>query len=100
VARIPEVWNVTPLDPRPAFTLYSAAAVLVPLIVPYTLTIMKDTNSKLHAKADAGVEAKEDGDLMKLFEKWQLLNAIRSVFPACAAIIGIWAVIAKPTVLT
>jgi hypothetical protein len=77
--------------------LYSAAAILVPAIVPFTLVVMKDTNGKLHQKAKStGVEVKEDSELTTLLSKWQLLNSTRALFPGLAAVLGMWAIVARP----
>ncbi|KAF2436130.1 DUF1772-domain-containing protein [Tothia fuscella] len=96
-AKLPKVWYNTSLDPRPSFNLYSAAAVLVPAIVPFTLFIMKDTNAKLHHKANSmSTEVKDDSELTELLPKWKLLNNIRASFPGIAAILGLWAIVSRP----
>jgi hypothetical protein len=100
-AKLPAASNATSLDPRPSFNLYTAAAVLVPVIVPFTIFVIKKTNTKLFAKADyyeaqGAAETKEDKELPELFAKWQLLNLIRACFPALGAAAGAWAVISRP----
>jgi hypothetical protein len=100
-AKLPTAWYSTPLDPRPSFNLYTAAAVLIPAIVPFTLIVIKKTNSKLFAKAEfydtqSAAEKKEDEELAQLFKRWRVLNLIRACFPALGAVAGLWAVIARP----
>jgi hypothetical protein len=65
---------------------------------------MKNTNSTLHAKAASyesatAADTKEDEELVKLLSKWQVLNAIRAVLPAIAALSGLWAIITRPEFL-
>lgn len=97
VAKLPRSWFGTSLDPRPAFSLYSAAAILVPAIVPFTIIFMKETNAKLHLKADSSsVDAKRDGELFALLAKWQLLNSARALLPGIAAVLGLWGAVTRP----
>lgn len=85
------------IDNTRTFYLYSAAAILVPAIVPFTFGIMKPTNDKLHAKAEkyrlGASEAKEDQELEDLLQKWTAMNTARSLFPLVAAVVGLWAVV-------
>jgi len=77
--------------------LYTAAAILVTAIVPFTIGVMKPTNDKLFRKADvysgSSVAGKEDPEMDQLLKKWATLNAIRSLFPGVASVLGLWAVI-------
>jgi hypothetical protein len=79
------------------FYLYTAAAILVPVIVPFTIGIMKPTNDKLHAKADkyrlGASDVKEDQELEELLKRWTALNTVRSLFPLAATVVGLWAVV-------
>lgn len=96
-SQTPELSQYTILDTTAIFYLYSAAAILVPTIVPFTIGIMKPTNDKLHAKADkyrlGSSDVKEDQEMEELFRKWKMMNTIRSLFPLTAAILGLWAVV-------
>jgi hypothetical protein len=69
----------------------------VPVIVPFTIGVMKPTNDKLHAKADkyrlGASDMKEDQELEDLLKSWTALNIVRSLFPVAAAVVGIWAVV-------
>jgi len=97
VPRTPELFKHTILDSTRTFYLYSAAAILVPVIIPFTIGIMKPTNDKLHAKADkyrlGASDVKEDRELEDLLTKWTALNTVRSFFPLAAAVFGLWAVV-------
>ncbi|OCK80119.1 DUF1772-domain-containing protein [Lepidopterella palustris CBS 459.81] len=78
-----------------AFALYSASAVLVTAIVPFTLIVMKPTNDKLHAKADASEESKAETDetVDELMNKWYWLNVVRASLPGVGAVVGAMAVV-------
>ena len=101
--------QIAPKDSA-AVSLYSAAAVLVPAIIPYTLTVMKSTNAKLDGKAsslanasltDAAVEegvAKEE-TVHALFDRWSTLNFGRSLLPLIGSICAAWAVVDNYEVL-
>lgn len=94
VPRTPELFRN---NSSTTFYLYSLAAILVPVIVPYTVGIMKPTNDQLHARADkyrlVAWDVKEDKELDDLLEKWTALNITRSLSPLAAAVVGLWAVI-------
>lgn len=75
------------LDPTSPFALYTAAALAIPAIVPYTLTAMVPTNDKLHAKA-ADSNSMSDAETKRLLWKWQRMNYNRSIFVGTGAVLG------------
>lgn len=89
------------LDPSAAAYLYTAAAVLVPAIVPYTLLGMKAVNGALHAKADKlrtssfdkPSTASEDREVKELIGRWKVHNAVRAVLAGMGAVAGMVAVV-------
>jgi len=99
VPKVPELFKYTSLDKTSIFYLYTAAAILTPAIAPWTILVMKPTNNRIFGKAEAygrssdDVQAKDDPELEGLLKRWMLLNAIRSLFPATAAVLGLWAVV-------
>lgn len=70
-----------------AFYLYTFAAIAMPAIAPYTLTVMAPTNDSLHKKAKAGGEGNIDG----LLKTWVNLNWFRSLIVASGTLAGAWA---------
>ncbi|KAF2147356.1 uncharacterized protein K452DRAFT_282362 [Aplosporella prunicola CBS 121167] len=94
----------TELNPNSTFYLYSAAAILIPSIVPFTLLAMKRVNNRLHAKAAALKNAQpgddawnevgipEEDKVKTLLGKWTWFNATRSVLTGVGALCGILAV--------
>lgn len=102
--RAPENLRDT-LGPRRSCTLYTIAAMLVPAIVPYTLTLMRNVNGRLHAKADAYRSSTQDSEVRThvddrevryLIKKWQWLNAGRAVLAGTGALAGVWAIVSRP----
>ncbi|KAI4723765.1 DUF1772-domain-containing protein [Aureobasidium sp. EXF-10728] len=92
------------------FTLYTAAAILVPSIVPYTVFLMSSVNNKLHEKAsslanasltDTAVEsgAAQGETAHELLDKWATLNFGRSLLPLVGALAAGWAIVDKFEVL-
>ncbi|KAG2165974.1 DUF1772-domain-containing protein [Aureobasidium pullulans] len=92
------------------FNLYTAAALLVPSIVPYTVFLMSTVNSKLQEKAsslasasltDTAVEsgAAEGETAHELLEKWATLNLGRSLLPLIGTLAAGWAIVDKFEVL-
>ncbi|KAI5200696.1 DUF1772-domain-containing protein [Aureobasidium subglaciale] len=92
-----------------SFNLYTAAAILVPSIVPYTLFVMSAVNNKLQDKTaslanasltDAEVEAPAEGETAhQLLEKWATLNLGRSLLPLIGTLAAGWAIADKFEVL-
>jgi len=89
-----------------AFSLYTAAALLGPGIIPYTLLVMAPTNQKLHDKADSltsstagevGV-AKED-TVHALADRWASFNFVRALISATSAALGAWAALQSTEVV-
>jgi len=93
VPKAPALLKHTILNTDQTFYLYTAAAILVPAIVPWTLGVMGGTNDKLHEKAEMDSEMKEDLELDNLISRWKVLNLGRAVFPALAAVLGLWTVV-------
>jgi len=104
---VPLDFKDTLLDPRPAAVLYALAAVLAPAIVPYTLTVMRRVNDRLHTKADAFEAAPDvekgadagDEEVGELVGRWRKLNVGRAVLPGLSALAGVWAVVSRPEVV-
>jgi hypothetical protein len=72
--------------------VWLAASILPVMIAPFTLTVMRHTNNRLHNKAATGVpEMTEDRELERLLRKWTILNSIRVLFPAVATVLALWA---------
>ncbi|ESK91871.1 hypothetical protein Moror_10483 [Moniliophthora roreri MCA 2997] len=89
-------WNLRRNDRL--LKLYAAAGVLTIGIIPWTLGTMLDTNNKLHAKAELGVEVAEivgekDTEAEALIKKWGVLNALRGVLPLGGAVVGLIALL-------
>lgn len=64
------------LDPTTPFALYTAAAVSIPAIVPWTLTQMTSTNDRLMLKAEQnGAYGLEEAQA--LVAKWVALHMVR-----------------------
>ena len=76
--------------------LYSATDVLLPLIAPYTLTLMKSTNNALHLAADKGTT--DTARIRELLDTWWKLNAGRAALTGLATLLAIWAS-AQPTTI-
>ncbi|GHJ86312.1 hypothetical protein NliqN6_2714 [Naganishia liquefaciens] len=77
--------------------LYTATAVLLPLIAPYTLTLMKSTNNALHLTADKGTT--ESSRIRELLDSWWKLNAGRAALTGLATVLAIWASSLPTTIL-
>ncbi len=82
----------------PRFYLYAAATLLVPCIVPFTLTAMRTTNGALKRLAKEREEevlvwVGKEG-VVRLLRLWKRLNLVRAAFPAlgalCAGVAVIW----------
>lgn len=84
--------------------LYTAAAITVPLIVPYTMAFMLPTVRKLEAKAssladasitdaEAEVGVAEEETTHALLDKWLNLNLGRSLLPLIGGVLGTWAAV-------
>lgn len=76
-----------PLDPTSPFTLYIAAALAIPAIMPYTISVMQPTNDKLHKKA-AKADAVSDSETRQLLQKWKGMNYNRAAFVGLGAVLG------------
>ncbi|KAJ5673877.1 DUF1772-domain-containing protein [Penicillium macrosclerotiorum] len=70
--------------------LFSAAAVLVIGIIPYTILTMSTVNNSLLQKALSTSELVE-AETASLIERWTTLNTLRSILPLAGAICGILA---------
>ena len=77
--------------------LFVGAAVAAVASAPYTKVVMGGVNSRLIEIA-VGLEAADqrakvdEGEVRGLVGAWSRLNAVRSVLPLTAAVIGIWAI--------
>ncbi|KAK5119503.1 hypothetical protein LTR85_007603 [Meristemomyces frigidus] len=82
--------------PVSPFALYTAAALAIPAIVPYTLIVMEPAaNRKLMhmAKtAEAGPSGTDlgasDADVQELLRKWKGMNLVRAAFVGTGAVLG------------
>lgn len=78
------------------FALYTAAAICVPSIVPYTLLYMEPTvNSKLlalGAKVEKGAKAKDLGvseqEVRGMLKRWRGMNFVRAALVAAGAVLA------------
>jgi hypothetical protein len=74
----------------PRFYLYVVATLLVPGIVPFTLTAMRETNGALKKLAKGKEEEAlawvgKEG-VIRLLRVWKRLNLVRAAFPALGAL--------------
>ncbi|KAH8695291.1 hypothetical protein BGW36DRAFT_360994 [Talaromyces proteolyticus] len=78
-----------------ASALYSTAAIIVMSIVPFTLIGMISTNNALHEKANTAPDAMSGEnpavEVQGLLQSWTSLNAVRSLLPLAATLVGIFA---------
>lgn len=79
------------------FGLYTAAAVLLPTFVPYTLVVLGPTYRKIFARAEPGAVADDakaaPGEKTNdLLDTWAILNVPRALTALAAAIAGAIAV--------
>ncbi|TKA71749.1 hypothetical protein B0A49_08161 [Cryomyces minteri] len=89
------------------FKLYTAAAVLMPSVIPYTLLLVKPINDKLLKKAetlatvsitdDAASETgvSKDETVHGLVDRWGTLNLGRALLAAAGCLCATWAAIDK-----
>ncbi|KAG9665993.1 DUF1772-domain-containing protein, partial [Aureobasidium melanogenum] len=93
-----------------SFTLYTAAAIVVPCVIPYTVFFMGGVNSKLQEKASSLTDASltdtavESGvaqgeTVHQLVDKWLTLNLVRSLLPLFGSLAAGWAIADKFEVL-
>ncbi|KAL1296962.1 hypothetical protein AAFC00_004562 [Neodothiora populina] len=81
----------------PSILLYTAAALLVPSIIPYTVFAMGTVNKKLSDKASSLTDAAAESGIAQeetahaLVDKWATLNLIRSFLPLVATVCAAWA---------
>lgn len=74
-----------------AWKFLTAAAVTTMSIVPYTLSCMRATNGRL---MELAADAEKEGEWVKrdeateLLGKWNILNAIRGLFPLTAVVLA------------
>jgi anthrone oxygenase-like protein len=81
--------------------LYTAAALLTPAIVPYTMLVLQPTNEALKKKlasassaavGEAAAELKgEEDNTHALVDRWASLNLVRGLISLSAALVGTWA---------
>ncbi|KAI2713476.1 hypothetical protein CBS147332_5216 [Penicillium roqueforti] len=95
-------------------TCYMLAIGFTMSITPFTLTVMRKTNTKLkaHAKRDDAADAegtegmvvspqekakraREDGEVVELLQHWSQLNLIRAAFPLIGAGIGFYTAVSS-----
>jgi hypothetical protein len=75
--------------------LYTATALLLPMIAPFTVFVMKSTNDALHLAADKGTT--DSARIRDLLDTWWKLNAARAVITGTATALAVWAA-ARPTI--
>lgn len=77
-----------------AARLYTLAACTVPMIVPWTLIVMRHNYTALQAIAKRYREEGKGDDRMEgLMTGWMVLNGVRACIPLAAGIIGLCAVV-------
>ena len=80
---------------------YAAAGGLALGIVPYTLLVMRTTNSALFAKEKKLKEIRqgekvsevEEREVRDLVSFWGQANLVRGIFPLAGALVGLWTVL-------
>jgi len=78
-------------------SLYIAAALLAPSIIPYTIFVMSDTNDALYKKANEAseqskeVQVRRDDSTHQLVDRWASLNVVRGMLTLASAMVGAWA---------
>ncbi|KAJ5026883.1 hypothetical protein J3E72DRAFT_243284 [Bipolaris maydis] len=78
------------------FTLYAAAAIFVPLIVPYTLLYMEPQVNKrlltLGGMVEQGTKAKDlgvsDEEVRVMLKRWKGMNFVRAALVALGAVLS------------
>lgn len=80
--------------------LYTAAAVLLPSIVPYTILLLKPINDKLTAMANISDMSERLETAHALVDKWGTLNLIRSLLPLAGAVLAALATADKYELMT
>ncbi len=83
------------MDPTAPWALYTAAAVAVPCIVPYTLTVMLSTtvNPLLKEAAKPGTMSMET--MRGLVAKWAEQNNKRQMFSLVGFVVGLVATVLR-----
>ena len=88
------------------FKFYTAAAVLIPSIIPYTLGLMVQTNNKLLGKADslatteitdkaAEAGATQEETVHALIDMWATLNLGQAIITGIGSLCALWATLDK-----
>lgn len=80
--------------PISCFALYSAAAIVAPSIVPYTLTVMWPTILAIAAKAEGKTDAPSEAETKALIKKWSGQNMHRAYMVGTATLMGAVAMLA------
>lgn len=103
----PNLWLIRsqarnhPATPSGPFTFYTIAAILGPIIVPWTFTVMKPTNDRLSELAVAAAEKStaekvKEEEVTQLITKWKWLNAVRAVSVFSGLLCGAYAMVTWP----
>jgi hypothetical protein len=83
-------------DVASPFALYTAAAICVPSIVPYTLLYMEPTVNRrllaLGARVEEGAKAKDlgvgDEEVRNMLKRWKGMNFVRAALVATGAVLS------------
>lgn len=75
-------------DPTTPWALYTAAAVLIPSIVPYTLFVMKPTTLEPLRAAAANPSIISTERTLELLREWKIQNFVRQGFGALGSLLG------------
>jgi hypothetical protein len=82
-------------DNATGFGFYTAAAVLIPSVLPYTFLVIGPVNKKLLDKADSAVEStagEATGETTnELLDQWAALNLVRVIVSSTVAVLAAWA---------
>ncbi|KAF2267134.1 DUF1772-domain-containing protein [Lojkania enalia] len=89
-----------------AFKLNTAAAIILPSIIPYTFAFLAPINKKLHEAANSATAAEVQDQAAKvgitneksvhqLIDKWGTLHLVRAAITGVGAVLAIWAAIDK-----
>lgn len=91
--RLPGRFPTSALDPTSPFALYTGAALALPSIIPYTLTLMKSTNDRLHKKV-VEPNSMTESETKDLIRHWRVLNYNRALIALAGTLMGAFAICA------
>ena len=75
-------------DPTSPFALYTAAALAIPAIVPYTLGVMAPSTVNKLVETAGKPESLSEGETKELIQRWSGQNYVRMGFVGFGAVLG------------